>query len=121
MTVGGSPFNFESSIRYVLKSCAISGSRTGQTEKSFGPATKFRWAAPRVPRLNPAVFTRCWCVMLMAASLIKTCSHAKQAHAVRLAVVGISEAIGHTIEVRLKSYARFKPNASADIVATANA
>ena len=35
-------------------------------------------------------------------------------------IVNISEALGHTIEVHLGSYARFKPNATADIFAAVN-
>ncbi|ABB35455.1 site-specific integrase [Synechococcus sp. CC9605] len=46
--------------------------------------------------------------------------YAKQAHAARLAVAEISEAMGHTIEVHLKSYARFKPDATAANFAAAN-
>ena len=46
--------------------------------------------------------------------------YAKQAHAARLAVADISEAMGHTIEVHLKSYARFKPNKTADNFAAVN-
>ena len=34
--------------------------------------------------------------------------------------IGIAVAMGHTIEVHLKSYARFKPNATADLVAAVN-
>ena len=47
--------------------------------------------------------------------------YAKQAHAARLAVAEISEAMGHTIEVHLKSYARFKPDATASNFAAVNA
>ena len=47
--------------------------------------------------------------------------YAKQAHAARLAVAEISEAMGHTIEVHLKSYARFKPDATAANFAAVNA
>ena len=46
--------------------------------------------------------------------------YAKQAHAARLAVAEISEAMGHTIEVHLKSYARFKPDATAANFAAVN-
>jgi integrase len=46
--------------------------------------------------------------------------YAKQAHAARLAVVEISEAMGHTIEVHLKSYARFKPDKTAANFAAVN-
>lgn len=35
-------------------------------------------------------------------------------------IVNISEAMGHTIEVHLGSYARFKPNATVDIIAVMN-
>ena len=47
--------------------------------------------------------------------------YAKQAHAARLAVAEITEAMGHTIEVHLKSYARFKPDATAANFAAVNA
>ena len=47
--------------------------------------------------------------------------YAKQAHAARLAVAEISEAMGQTIEVHLKSYARFKPDAIAANFAEVNA
>ncbi len=46
--------------------------------------------------------------------------YAKQAHAARLAVAEISEAMGHTIEVHLKSYARFKPDNTAANFAAVN-
>jgi len=46
--------------------------------------------------------------------------YAKQAHVARLAVAEISEAVGHTIEVHLKSYARFKPDATAANFAAVN-
>ena len=38
-------------------------------------------------------------------------------HAANIHIANISEAMGHTIEVHLKSYARFKSNATADLVA----
>ena len=47
--------------------------------------------------------------------------YAKEMHANNIPIANISEAMGHTIEVHLKSYARFKPNATADIVAAVNA
>ena len=47
--------------------------------------------------------------------------YAKGMHANNVPIANISEAMGHTIEVHLKSYARFKPNATADIVAAVNA
>ena len=46
--------------------------------------------------------------------------YAKQAHAARLAIAEISEAMVHTIEVHLKSYARFKPGATAANFAAVN-
>lgn len=48
--------------------------------------------------------------------------YAKQAYAARswLAVAEISEAMGHTIEDHLKSYARFRPDATAANVASVN-
>ena len=46
--------------------------------------------------------------------------YAKQSHAARLAVAEIAEAMGHTIEVHLKSYARFKPDATAANYAAVN-
>ena len=36
---------------------------------------------------------------------------AKGMHAANIPIANISEAMGHTIEVHLKSFARFKPNA----------
>ncbi|ABB35469.1 tyrosine-type recombinase/integrase [Synechococcus sp. CC9605] len=45
---------------------------------------------------------------------------AKGMHAANIPIANISEAMGHTIEVHLKSYARFKPNATADLVAAVN-
>ena len=47
--------------------------------------------------------------------------YAKGMHAANVPIANICEAMGHTIEVHLKSYARFKPNATADIVAAVNA
>lgn len=47
--------------------------------------------------------------------------YAKGMHAANIPIANISEAMGHTIEVHLKSYARFKPNATADLVAAVNA
>ena len=46
--------------------------------------------------------------------------YAKQMHAANVPIAIISEAMGHTIDVHLKSYARFKPNAKAGIVAAVN-
>ena len=46
--------------------------------------------------------------------------YAKGMHANNIPIANISEAMGHTIEVHLKSYARFKPNATADLVAAVN-
>ena len=45
---------------------------------------------------------------------------AKGMHAANIPIANISEAMGHTIEAHLKSHARFKPNATADIVAAVN-
>lgn len=45
---------------------------------------------------------------------------AKGMHAANIPIANISEAMGHTIEVHLKSYARFKPNATAYLVAAVN-
>ena len=47
-------------------------------------------------------------------------SYAKGIHAANVPISNISEAMGHTIEVHLKSYARFKSNATADLVAAVN-
>ncbi|WP_413440664.1 site-specific integrase [Synechococcus sp. MIT S1220] len=47
--------------------------------------------------------------------------YAKQMHAANVPIANISEAMGHTIDVHLKSYARFKPNATAALVAAVNA
>jgi hypothetical protein len=41
-------------------------------------------------------------------------------HAANIPIANIREAMGHTMEVHLKSYARFKPNATSDLVATVN-
>ena len=38
-------------------------------------------------------------------------------NAANIPIANICEAMGHTIEFHLKSYARFKPNAAADLVA----
>lgn len=46
--------------------------------------------------------------------------YAKAMHAANIPIANISEAMGHTIDVHLKSYARFKPNATADLVAAVN-
>ena len=46
--------------------------------------------------------------------------YAKGMHAANIPIANISEAMGHSIEVHLKSYARFKPNATADLVAAVN-
>ena len=46
--------------------------------------------------------------------------YAKGLHAANIPIANISEAMGHTIEVHLKSYARFKPNVTADLVAAVN-
>ena len=47
--------------------------------------------------------------------------YAKASHAANLPVANIAEAMGHTIEVHLGSYARFKPDATADLYAQVNA
>ena len=47
--------------------------------------------------------------------------YAKGMHAANVPIANICEAMGHTIEVHLKSYARFQPSATADIVAAVNA
>ena len=41
--------------------------------------------------------------------------YAKEMHAANVSIANICEAMGHAIEVHLKSYARFKPNATADL------
>ena len=46
--------------------------------------------------------------------------YAKGMHAANLPLANIAEAMGHTIEVHLKSYARFKPNAKAELIAALN-
>ena len=43
--------------------------------------------------------------------------YASGMHTANPPIANISEAMGHTIEVHLKSYARFKPNATAIIIA----
>ena len=47
--------------------------------------------------------------------------YAKGMHAANVPIANICEALGHTIGVHLKGYARFKPNATADIIAAVNA
>ena len=47
-------------------------------------------------------------------------SYAKWIHAANVPISNICEAMGHTIEVHLKSHARFKSNATADLVAAVN-
>ena len=46
--------------------------------------------------------------------------YAKEMHAANLPLANIAEAMGHTIELHLKSYARFKPNATAELIAAVN-
>ena len=46
--------------------------------------------------------------------------YAKGMHAANFPLANIAEAMGHTIEVHLKSYARFKPNATAELIAAVN-
>ena len=46
--------------------------------------------------------------------------YAKGMHAANLPLANIAEAMGPTIEVHLKSYARFKPNATAELIAAVN-
>ena len=47
--------------------------------------------------------------------------YAKASHAAGLAIANIAQAMGHTIEVHLSSYARFTPDATADLYAQVNA
>ncbi|KZR68061.1 hypothetical protein PMIT1313_02581 [Prochlorococcus marinus str. MIT 1313] len=47
--------------------------------------------------------------------------YAKASHAANLPVGNIAEGMGHTIEVHLGSYARFKPDATADLYLQVNA
>ena len=47
--------------------------------------------------------------------------YAKRSHAMNLPLANICAAMGHTIEVHLKSYARFKPDATQDLYSAANA
>ena len=47
--------------------------------------------------------------------------YAKASHAEGLPIVNIAQAMGHTIEGHLGSYARFKPDATADLYAQVNA
>ena len=46
--------------------------------------------------------------------------YAKGMHAANLPLANIAEAMGHTIEVHLKSFARFKPNATAELISAVN-
>ena len=47
--------------------------------------------------------------------------YAKGIHVNNIPIAKICDAMGHTIELHLKSYARFKSNAAADLVTAANA
>ena len=47
--------------------------------------------------------------------------YAKSMHAAGIPIANIAEAMGHTIEVHLQSYAWFKPNATAELVVAVNA
>ena len=46
--------------------------------------------------------------------------YAKRSHAMNLPLANICAAMGHTIEVHLKSYARFQPDSTHDLYAAAN-
>ncbi len=46
--------------------------------------------------------------------------YAKGMHASNFPIANLSEAMGHTIEVHLKSYARLKPKMTSDLVAAVN-
>ena len=46
--------------------------------------------------------------------------YAKQMHAGNVPIASLSEAMGRTIDARLESYARFKPNLTADLVVVVN-
>jgi len=46
--------------------------------------------------------------------------YAKASHAAGLPIANIAQAMGHTIEVHLSSYARFTPDATADLYAQVN-
>ena len=46
--------------------------------------------------------------------------YAKRMHAASLPIANIAEAMGHTIEVHLQSYARFKPSATAELIEAVN-
>ena len=46
--------------------------------------------------------------------------YAKGSHADNLPPANFAEAMRHTIEVHLKSNARFKPNATAELIAAVN-
>ena len=69
-TAGVSPFSFVPSTACDLKSCGVSGLRTGKTGQNSGRFIRSRWAAPREPRRNPAGCTSCWYVMPMVLQLI---------------------------------------------------
>lgn len=47
--------------------------------------------------------------------------YAKASHAAGLPIANIAQAMGHTIEVHLSSYARFTPDATADLYSQVNA
>lgn len=46
--------------------------------------------------------------------------YAKRSHALGLPIANIAQAMGHTIEVHLQSYARFTPDATSELYARAN-
>lgn len=47
--------------------------------------------------------------------------YAKESHAAGIPIANIAAAMGHTVEVHLQSYARFTPDATADLYAAHNA
>ena len=46
--------------------------------------------------------------------------YAKRSHAMRIPIANVASAMGHTVEVHLQSYARFTPDATANLYAEAN-
>ena len=46
--------------------------------------------------------------------------YAKRSHAMGIPIANIAASMGHTVQVHLQSYARFTPDATADLYAQAN-
>ena len=48
------------------------------------------------------------------------CRYAKESHTKNLPVANIAKAMGHTMEVHLKNYGRFKPEGTGNLYAEVN-